>query len=170
MNRSALTLEIETPGAPEDALSLMEAVARAAMAAEGVNGAFVAARLVDDEAIREINRSQRGIDRATDVLSFPVISYPAGKTAGKCPKRVKREYDPSCGLSFLGDLVISLPTARAQAAEYGHSLSRELGFLTAHGVCHLMGYDHEDELGRRAMREIEEKALSMTALSREGNP
>lgn len=170
MNQNALTLEIEIPGAPEDAFKLMEAVARAAMEIEGVSGAYVAARLVDDDAIREINRAQRGIDRATDVLSFPTIEYPAGKTAGKCPKRVRREYDPSCGLSFLGDLVISLPTARAQAAEYGHSLARELGFLTAHGVCHLMGYDHEDEEGRRAMREIEEKALAMAALSREGNP
>jgi len=166
MNQNTLTLEIETPGAPEGAEDLMRAVARAALGLEGLWGVGVAARLVDDEAIREINRAQRGIDRATDVLSFPTVSYPPGKTAGRCLARVRREYDPSAGVCFLGDLVISLPRAQAQAREYGHSLERELGYLTAHGVGHLMGYDHVDEAGARAMRALEEQALSMLALGR----
>ena len=170
MNPNALTLEIETPGAPEGAEALLAAVARAAMALEGLTGAAAALRLVDDEAIREINRDHRGIDRATDVLSFPTVAYPAGKTARDCPRRVRREYDPSTGLVFLGDIVISLPRARAQADEYGHSLSRELGYLAAHGILHLMGYDREDEDGRRAMRALEERALTDLALFREGNP
>jgi len=170
MNQNALTLEIEAPGAPEGARELMEAVARAAMGLEGLMGAEVAARLVDDEAIRAINLAHRGIDRVTDVLSFPSVAYPAGRTAGSCLARVRREYDPGTGLCFLGDLVISLPRAKAQAAEYGHSLERELGFLTAHAVLHLCGYDHETGDGARLMRSREEQALRMLSLSREGNP
>jgi probable rRNA maturation factor len=166
MNQNALTLEIDAPGAPEDTKELLEAVARAAMGLEGLMGAEVAARLVDDEAIREINREHRGVDRKTDVLSFPTISYREGRTAGSSLKLVRREYNPSTGLCFLGDLVISLPRAAEQAAAYGHSLQRELGYLTAHGVFHLMGYDHETEDGQRVMRALEEQALSMLALAR----
>lgn len=166
MNQNALTLEIDAPGAPEGVKELLESVARAAMGLEGLMGAEVAARLVDDATIREINLRHRGIDRATDVLSFPTISYREGRTAGSSLKLVRREYDPSTGLCFLGDLVISLPRAAEQAAAYGHSLERELGYLTAHGVFHLMGYDHETEDGRRVMRALEEQALSMLALAR----
>ena len=166
MSQNALTLEIDAPGAPEGIKDLLEAVARAAMGLEGLMGAEVAARLVDDEAIRAINREHRGIDRATDVLSFPTVSYREGRTAGSSLKLVRREYNPSTGLCFLGDLVISLPRAAEQAAAYGHSLERELGYLTAHGVFHLMGYDHENEDGQRVMRALEEQALAMLALAR----
>lgn len=166
MNQNALTLEIETPGAPEGVQALMEAVARAALGLEGLMGAEVAARLVDDRAIHQINLAQRGVDRPTDVLSFPSVAYPEGKTCGRCLKRLRREYDPATGLCFLGDLVISLDRAREQAAEYGHSLDREIGYLTAHGVMHLMGYDHVTEDGARVMRALEEQALAMLALTR----
>ena len=166
MSQNALTLEIDAPGAPKGIKELLEAVARAAMGLEGLMGAEVAARLVDDEAIRSINREHRGIDRATDVLSFPTVSYREGRTAGSSLKLVRREYNPSTGLCFLGDLVISLPRAAEQAAAYGHSLDRELGYLTAHGVFHLMGYDHENEDGQRVMRALEEQALAMLALTR----
>lgn len=166
MSQNALTLEIDAPGAPEGIKDLLEAVARAAMGLEGLMGAEVAARLVDDQAIREINLQHRGIDRATDVLSFPTVSYREGRTAGSSLKLVRREYNPNTGLCFLGDLVISLPRAAEQAAAYGHSLDRELGYLTAHGVFHLMGYDHEAEDGQRVMRALEEQALSMLALVR----
>lgn len=166
MSQNALTLEIDAPGAPEGIKDLLEAVVRAAMGLEGLMGAEVAARLVDDQAIREINLQHRGIDRATDVLSFPTVSYREGRTAGSSLKLVRREYNPNTGLCFLGDLVISLPRAAEQAAAYGHSLQRELGYLTAHGVFHLMGYDHEAEDGQRVMHALEEQALSMLALVR----
>ena len=166
MSQNALTLEIDAPGAPEGIKELLEAVARAAMGLEGLMGAEVAARLVDDTAIRAINQAHRGIDRATDVLSFPTISYREGRTAGSSLKLVRREYNPNTGLCFLGDLVISLPRAMEQAAAYGHSLERELGYLTAHGVLHLCGYDHETEDGQRVMRALEEQALTMLALVR----
>ncbi len=166
MNQNALTLEIDAPGAPEGIKDLLEAVARAAMGLEGLMGAEVAARLVDDAEIRAFNREHRGVDRATDVLSFPTISYREGRTAGSSLKLVRREYNPSTGLCFLGDIMISLPRAVEQAAAYGHSLERELGYLTAHGVFHLMGYDHETEDGQRVMRALEEQALTMLALVR----
>lgn len=166
MSQNALTLEIDAPGAPEGIHELLEAVARAAMGLEGLMGAEVAARLVDDTAIQAINRDHRGIDRATDVLSFPTISYREGKTAGSSLKLVRREYNPNTGLCFLGDLVISLPRAAEQAASFGHSLQRELGYLTAHGVFHLMGYDHVTEDGQRVMRALEEQALAMLMLMR----
>ena len=166
MNQNALTLEIDAPGAPDGIAGLLEAVARAAMELEGLMGAEVATRLVDDETIRAINLTHRGIDRATDVLSFPTICYREGRTAGSSLKLVRREYNPSTGLCFLGDLVVSLPRAAEQAAAYGHSLERELGYLTAHGVFHLMGYDHETEDGQRVMRALEEQTLAMLALAR----
>jgi probable rRNA maturation factor len=125
-----------------------------------------AARLVDDDSTHRINLKRGGVDRATDVLSFPTVSYPAGKTAKDCPKRVKREYDPATGRSFLGDLVVSLPRAAEQAESYGHSLEREIGFLTAHGVLHLCGYDHETEDDAKTMRSLEEKVLTSLALLR----
>jgi probable rRNA maturation factor len=163
---SQLTLEIETRGVPQGAEALMAAVARSVLEAEGVSGVQVAARLVDDAAMRAINREQRGIDRTTDVLSFPAVAYPAGKTAGHCPRRILREYDPATGLCFLGDLVVSLPRAQAQAASYGHSVFREIGYLTAHGVLHLMGYDHVTQADAEAMRAREERALRGLSLSR----
>ena len=122
--------------------------------------------LTDDEDIRNLNRDQRGIDRPTDVLSFPAVSYPAGKTAGQVPKLLLREYDPDEDACFIGDIVISLPHARTQAAEYGHSLERELAYLLVHGLFHLFGYDHMNEEDKRSMRIMEEKALDSAGMGR----
>ena len=83
----------------------------------------VSVTFTDNESIRELNREYRDIDRATDVLSFPM--------------------DDEGDNSVLGDIVISLERAKEQAEEYGHSLSREISFLTVHSVLHLLGYDHE---------------------------
>ena len=104
----------------------------------------------DDEKIRELNNKFRGIDRATDVLSFPLFDDDA-------PDYVVPEID-----CMLGDIVISLERARAQAEEFGHSYEREAAFLAVHSVLHLLGYDHEtgaeDELDmRRRQTEIMDK-------------
>lgn len=123
--------------------------------------------LCGDEKIAEINKTYRNIDRATDVLSFPSVSYPEGKTAGACPALLKQEYDDETGACFLGDLFISVPHIRAQAKEYGHSEMREAVYLLVHGICHLMGYDHIKEEDRRKMREMEEKILSAASIQRE---
>ncbi|MBR0367351.1 MAG: cytidine deaminase [Clostridia bacterium] len=155
---------------PEDAKgleALLGDVAAACFEAEGVENAGFAVRVTDDQAIRRMNRETRGIDRATDVLSFPTVQFPRGKTARRCPKRLRREYDPYLGYCNLGDCVINLNRARQQAAEYGHSLRRELSYLTAHSAFHLMGYDHMTEEEKSAMRDMEEKALGKLGITRE---
>ncbi len=133
MNQNTLTLEIETPGAPEGAEDLMRAVARAALGLEGLWGVGVAARLVDDEAIREITAPSAASTGPRTCSAFPPFPTRRARPPGAASARVRREYDPSAGVCFLGDLVISLPRAQAQAREYGHSLERELGYLTATG-------------------------------------
>ena len=118
------------------------------------NSAEVDVTIVDDAEIWEINREQRNIDRATDVLSFPL-----GENG---------EYDlnPSTGAFMLGDIVISAETAVRQADLYGHSIEREFAFLTVHSMLHLLGYDHVDGgLEQALMREKEEKVLDVLGLS-----
>lgn len=95
--------------------------------------------LTDDENIRELNREHRNIDHATDVLSFPMLELMPGQKIEVNPL----ELDPRTGAVMLGDIVISTERAKDQAEEYGHSLERELSFLTVHGILHLLGYDHE---------------------------
>ena len=125
--------------------------------------------LTDDEDIRQVNAAYRGIDRATDVLSFPTVNYPNGQTAGSCEKRLRAEYDPELGACMIGDILISYEHAVAQAREYGHSVRRELCYLFAHGLFHLMGYDHMEDDEKKEMRLMEEKALHMAGISREEN-
>ena len=93
--------------------------------------------LTDDAEIQELNRVQRGIDRPTDVLSFPLLEQDEDGTL------LVYDEDMAGGRVLLGDIVISAQRAAAQAGEYGHSLERELGFLTVHSMLHLLGYDHE---------------------------
>lgn len=147
---------------------LMQRCADAAERTEGVTaplGAFV--RIVDDDEIQIINREQRGKDASTDVLSFPTVNYPAGKTAGSCEKLLRREYDPELGACLIGDIIISMDHVRAQAKEYGHSERRETGYLLTHGLFHLMGYDHMTETDKPVMRAMEEKSLASIGLNRE---
>lgn len=147
---------------------LMQRCADAAERTEGVTaplGAFV--RIVDDDEIQIINREQRGKDASTDVLSFPTVNYPAGKTAGSCEGLLRREYDPELGACLIGDIIISMDHVRAQAKEYGHSERRETGYLLTHGLFHLMGYDHMTETDKPVMRAMEEKSLASIGLNRE---
>lgn len=163
-----LFIEDEREMLDEEARRLMQRCADAAQAAEGVSvPTAVYIEIVDDEAIRVINREQRSKDMSTDVLSFPTVNYPAGKTAGSCQERLKREYDPDAGACVLGDIIISMDHVRAQAKEYGHSEQRETGYLLTHGLFHLMGYDHMTDEDKPVMRAMEEKALSSIGLTRE---
>ncbi|WP_413780439.1 rRNA maturation RNase YbeY [Anaeroselena agilis] len=111
----------------------------------------------DDAYIRELNRDYRGIDAATDVLSFALDEGEEPAVQGG-PEE-----------ALLGDIVISLETAERQAAEFGHSLEREMAYLTVHGMLHLVGYDHEDEHDKAAMRSREEQILAALGIGREGN-
>jgi probable rRNA maturation factor len=109
-------------------------------------GAEVGVTLVGEKTIQQLNRDYRGIDAPTDVLSFP-MAEPGEPQAGEEPE-------------LLGDVVICIPRAQAQAKEYGHSFRRELLYLAVHGLLHLLGYDHENEAEKRKMREKEEAFLS----------
>lgn len=150
-------------------LTLMQTAADCALTMEGVKRpCAVSVRLCDDEAIHAINRDYRGVDRATDVLSFPMVSYPAGVTAGQADKLLRQALDDELNACMLGDLIISVPHVLAQAEEYGHSPQREAAYLLVHGICHLMGYDHMEDEEKRRMRAMEEKILSAVGLEREG--
>lgn len=120
----------------------------------------------DDARIRVLNREMRDTDRATDVLSFPTVNYAPGKTAKDSEKKLRMEYDPELKACYLGDIVISIEHAEAQAAEYGHSTEREIMYLICHGLFHLMGYDHMNENDKERMRAMEEKALNAAGENR----
>lgn len=123
--------------------------------------------LTGDERIHQLNRDYRGVDRATDVLSFPAVRYRAGRTAHNSGSRIRAEYDPDIEACMLGDIVISYPHAVAQGESYGHGTRRELCYLLAHGLFHLMGYDHIEPDQQKEMRAMEEKALRMAGVARD---
>ncbi len=125
--------------------------------------AEVAVCFASNEEIRRINREQRGIDKVTDVLSFPMLQL----TPGEKPLIGPEDRDPETGRVYLGDIVISLERAEEQAAEFGHTLERETAFLAVHSLMHLLGYDHITEMERRLMRAHEEAVLSALSLTRE---
>jgi probable rRNA maturation factor len=109
--------------------------------------------LVDDRTIHRLNREQRGVDAPTDVLSFPQIEGSGFVT-------------PPGEAVHVGDVVVSLDRVRAQAAEYGHSVEREIGYLTAHGILHCLGYDHETDAESVVMRQHEESVMAAAGLTR----
>lgn len=116
-----------------------------------------------DETIRSINLESRKIDKATDVLSFPMFQL----TPGELPESWEEMTDPGTGLVPLGDMAISYERAVSQAKEFGHSAKREVGYLTVHSVLHLLGYDHVDEGEmKKQMRAREEKILAEIELPR----
>jgi probable rRNA maturation factor len=110
--------------------------------------------LTDDEGIRAINRKFRRIDKATDVLSFPLQELVPGHFVPD-----KRGIDPAAGRFMLGDIVISLERVRAQARQFGHSVAREGSYLCVHAVLHLLGYDHVDEGPDKRLMRSREKAI-----------
>lgn len=119
--------------------------------------------VTDDQGIRGVNHALRQIDKATDVLSFPMFEM----SPGVLPEDWDSYKDPDTGFVPLGDMAISLERAKAQAQEYGHSVKREVGYLTVHSILHLLGYDHLDEGSmKKQMREREETILAHMVLSR----
>ena len=117
--------------------------------------------LTDDNGIREINREQRNIDKSTDVLSFPMTDIFKGKLESDTG-----DFNMDENLLMLGDIVISMETAKRQAEEYGHSFEREMAFLVTHGMFHLLGYDHADEKDEKEMMEKQEAVLEELGLAR----
>ena len=117
--------------------------------------AEISVSFVDDQEIHEINLKYRNVDRATDVLSFPLT------------ENGNYEVSPESGCVPLGDIVISLEHAKAQAEEFGHSFEREVAYLTVHSMLHLLGYDHEaGGIEQVHMREKEEGILKQLGLPR----
>ena len=155
-----LEAEVEVPEGTED---LLRRVISAALAAEGVDlPCEINVLLTDDEGIHQVNREMRQVDRPTDVLSFPMFDLKPGE------KPEAGDEDPESGLVPLGDMCISLERAAAQAGEFGHSVERELSYLTVHSVLHLRGYDHMDEGPmKRQMRVHEEFILDKLGITRE---
>ena len=120
--------------------------------------AEISVTFVDDARIQELNKQHRNIDKATDVLSFPL-----GENG-------VYDINPETGAKMLGDIVISMERAVAQAEEYGHPLQREVAFLTVHSMLHLLGYDHVNGgLEAVHMREKEEAVLTQLGLKRNGS-
>ncbi len=138
---------------------LIRRCCHAVLEMEGFEGfAEVNVTLVDNDQIHEINLEQRNIDMPTDVLSFPL-----GENG-------QYDVNPENGHFMLGDVVISMERAAAQAEEYGHSLQREVGYLTVHSMLHLLGYDHVDGgLEAVRMREKEEAVMTSVGLPRGGS-
>lgn len=120
--------------------------------------------LVGEEQIRELNKTMRGIDRVTDVLSFPSMDDIFCRPISESEHG--EEIDEE-GRIFLGSIVVCEKRAREQAEEYGHSYERELFYLIVHGVLHCLGYDHETEEDKARMREKEEAAMKKLSLTRE---
>ena len=123
--------------------------------------AEVSLTFTDNSGIKERNRIARGIDKPTDVLSFPMLDYEAEGTLEICDE------DLSEGAVVLGDILISMEKAVSQSEEYGHSLKRELCFLTVHSMLHLLGYDHERSQEEEAlMFEKQDEILNQLGITR----
>lgn len=129
--------------------------------------AQVSVLLTTDEEIQAINREQRGIDKPTDVLSFPETEYPVPGSFAFLEEGHADCFEPDSGELMLGDIVISTDRVRAQAEEYGHSLLREYAFLLAHSMLHLIGYDHMTDGQAQIMEEKQESILKGLGITRE---
>ena len=138
----------------------------AALDAEGITALCeINILITDDSGIHAINKAARNIDRPTDVLSFPMFELEPGNP----PMDWESYKDPGTNAVPLGDMVISLERARAQAKEFGHSVKREVGYLTIHSMLHLLGYDHLDEGPMKKQMRAREEAIAATieGMSRE---
>ena len=157
-----IIIETEVDGV-EGYADLLRKVVPAALEAEGVDmPCEVNILFTDDEGIHQVNLEMRGVDSATDVLSFPMFDLAPGE------KPTGEDADPGTGLVPLGDMCISVERATAQAAEFGHSVEREICYLAVHSVLHLLGYDHMDEGPMKAqMRGREEAILGALGITRE---
>lgn len=135
----------------------------AALEGEGIDTpCIVEVCVTDDEGIHQTNLEMRGVDRPTDVLSFPMFELKPGE-------KPRPEWaDPDTDKVLLGDMMISLERAKAQAAEYGHTPEREVCYLAVHSALHLLGYDHLDEGPMKAqMRAREEAILGKLGITRD---
>lgn len=138
-----------------EAAGLIKKAINMALDAEGIEvPCVISVMLTDDEGIQTVNREFRGVDRATDVLSFPMNELVPGEFDEELC-----EHDMDSGSVLLGDMMISIPRCEEQGAEFGHGFKREIMYLTVHSVLHLLGYDHIDEGEMKAQMRAREKAI-----------
>ena len=135
--------------------ALIKKAARLALEAEGVSvPCVISAMLTDDEGIRRVNAEFRGVDSATDVLSFPLNELRPGAFD---PALCERDMDS--GAVLLGDMLIDVPRCESQGEDFGHGYEREISYLTVHSVLHLLGYDHVDEGEMKKQMRAREKQI-----------
>ncbi len=146
--------EVKNLGHNNSAALIKKAV-NMALEAEGIHeNCIIGVVLTDDEGIRRVNREFRGIDSATDVLSFPMNELrPGDFDVRDC------EIDMDNGAVVLGDMMISIPRCEKQGEEFGHGYEREIMYLTVHSILHLLGYDHVDEGEMKRQMRAREKAI-----------
>lgn len=135
--------------------ALIKKTIKITLAAEKINvPCLISVMLTDDEGIRAVNRDFRGVDSATDVLSFPLNELKPGEfDPAACEK------DLDTGLVLLGDMMISVPRCEQQGTEFGHGYEREIQYLTIHSILHLLGYDHMDEGEMKKQMRSREKEI-----------
>lgn len=129
--------------------------------------ADVSVLLTDSAGIRAMNNAFRGIDRPTDVLSFPNVDYEQPSDFSGIEDAAEDYFDPESGELCLGDIVINVEKVYEQASEYGHSTLREYAFLIAHSMLHLLGYDHMDSEDAKVMEHKQEEILKRLGINRE---
>lgn len=122
--------------------------------------------LTNNEEIRQVNKEFRNIDKTTDVLSFPMLEYKNPSDFDYLEEAYEC-FHPETGELLLGDIMISVEQAKEQAKEYGHSLQREIGFLIAHSMLHLCGYDHIEKEERVVMERKQKDILEILRITRE---
>lgn len=157
--------EREFPFSAEETARL---VCEAVLEAEGCPyEAQVNILLTDNRGIREVNREYRGMDRETDVLSFPNVDFEEEGVFAIDEDSEADYFDPETGELVLGDIMISVDRVYGQAQEYGHSVRREFAFLVAHSMLHLCGYDHMEEEERARMERRQEEILTGLGITRD---
>ncbi|MGN1333334.1 MAG: rRNA maturation RNase YbeY [Lachnospiraceae bacterium] len=147
---------------------LFQKVGEAVLEREGCPyEAQVSLLLTDNEEIRQINASTRGIDAATDVLSFPNISFLQPADFSAVEEETADCFEPDTGELILGEIILSIDKLQEQALAYGHSLEREFAFLVAHSMLHLCGYDHMEPEEEKVMFNRQEEVLQLLKITRD---
>jgi probable rRNA maturation factor len=151
-----------------DASELIRTVCERAFSSEGAptDASCINVIITDSEGIRELNASYRGIDSATDVLSFPGLDFDKPSDFDISDERKADCIDPESGELVLGDIVLNADRIFSQAEEYGHSVKREMAFLLAHSCLHLCGYDHMTEEEEKVMFSKQEAVLESLGITR----
>lgn len=124
----------------------------------------VSVSFVGEDEIRELNKEYRNNDNVTDVLSFPAVENPDRGVINV--EEHAADLNPETWLLNLGDIIICLPRAKAQAKEYGHSLKREVAFLALHSMLHLLGYDHMNDEDEQQMTSLQKQILDKLNIKR----